>query len=29
MAKLEHQAAERRRTLRELLHILNFIVPDF
>lgn len=29
MAKLEQQAADRRRTLRQLLDILNATVPDF
>jgi predicted nucleic acid-binding protein len=29
MAKLEQQAADRRRTLRELLGILNATVPEF
>jgi hypothetical protein len=29
MAKLEQQAADRSRTLRQLLDILNGTVPDF
>ena len=29
MTKLEQQAADRRRSLRELLHILSATVPDF
>lgn len=29
MTKLEQQAADRRRTLRQLLDILNATVPDF
>lgn len=29
VARLEQQAADRRRTLRELLHILRATVPDF
>jgi hypothetical protein len=29
MAKLEQQAADRGRTLRQLLNILNATVPDF
>jgi hypothetical protein len=29
MAKLEQQAADRKRTLRQLLKILSATVPDF